>query len=59
MVGGGRAGGKVVHGGDVIVSANSGGFDDLPGFRLSFSTQPPQLVLRVVRGASQGDLLMQ
>jgi serine protease Do len=45
--------------GDVIVGANSGRFDDLPGFRLSFASQPAQLVLRIVRGNVQGNLLMQ
>ncbi len=56
---GSRAASNGLQGGDVIVAANSGRFDDLPGFRLSFATQPPQLVLRVLRGAAQGDLLMQ
>jgi serine protease DegQ len=56
---GSRAATNGLQGGDVIIAANSGGFDDLPGFRLSFSTQPSQLVLRVVRGGAQGDLLMQ
>jgi serine protease DegQ len=64
---GSRAAANGLQGGDVIVAANSGRFDDLPGFRLSFSgsrgdaraTGPQQLVLRVVRGNVQGELLMQ
>ncbi|HVR82004.1 MAG TPA: Do family serine endopeptidase [Luteimonas sp.] len=56
---GSRAAANGLQDGDVIVAANSGRFDDLPGFRLSFASQPPQLVLRIVRGTVQGDLLMQ
>ena len=56
---GSRAAGSGLQGGDVIVGANSGRFDDLPGFRLTFASQPPQLVLRIVRGTVQGNLLMQ
>jgi len=60
---GSRAAGNGLQDGDVVIAANSGRFDDLPGFRLGFSDrragQPPQLVLRVVRGNAQGDLPMQ
>jgi Do/DeqQ family serine protease len=64
---GSRAAANGLQGGDVVIAANSGRFDDLPGFRLSFSDQRaatrtagvPQLVLRVVRGNAQGDLLIQ
>jgi Do/DeqQ family serine protease len=64
---GSRAAASGLQGGDVVVAANSGRFDDLPGFRLSFSGSrgdaraagPQQLVLRVVRGNVQGELLMQ
>jgi Do/DeqQ family serine protease len=64
---GSRAAANGLQGGDVVIAANSGRFDDLPGFRLSFSgsrgdaraTGPQQLVLRVVRGNVQGELLMQ
>jgi len=61
---GSRAATSGLQAGDVIIAANSGRFDDLPGFRLSFSAQrvleqQRQLVLRVVRGNAQGDLLMQ
>jgi len=56
---GSRAARNALRAGDIVVAANSGRFDDLPGFRLSFASQPPQLVLRIVRGNVQGDLLMQ
>ncbi|MFC7301902.1 Do family serine endopeptidase [Cognatiluteimonas weifangensis] len=56
---GSRAADNGLRQGDVVIAANSGRFDDLSGFRLSFSRQPPQLVLRIVRGNAQGDLLMQ
>jgi S1-C subfamily serine protease len=55
---GSRAAGNGLLAGDVVVGANSGRFDDLPGFRLGFAQQPPQLVLRVLRGNRQGDLMM-
>ena len=44
--------------GDVIVAATAGRFEDLPGFRASFTPTPSQLVLRIVRGSQQGDLPM-
>jgi Do/DeqQ family serine protease len=44
---------------DVIVAASSGDFDDLPGFRASFTRTPAQLVLRIRRGNSVGNLPMQ
>ncbi|MDB6164671.1 MAG: protease Do family protein, partial [Xanthomonadaceae bacterium] len=61
---GSRAAGNGLLDGDVVLAANSGRFDDLPGFRLSFSdrhgnNQPWALVLRIVRGNVQGDLQMQ
>ncbi|WP_159016684.1 trypsin-like peptidase domain-containing protein [Cognatiluteimonas profundi] len=61
---GSRAAGNGLQDGDVVIAANSGRFDDLPGFRLGFSNrhgagQPLQLVLRIVRGNMQGDLPMQ
>ncbi len=61
-----RAAGNGLQSGDVVLAANSGRFDDLPGFRLSFQrgagdagSAPAQLVLRIVRGNVQGDLQMQ
>ncbi len=56
---GSRAAGNKLRAGDVVIAANSGRFDDLPGFRLSFAEQPPQLVVRIVRGGRQYDVLMQ
>jgi Do/DeqQ family serine protease len=45
---------------DVVIAASSGNFEDLPGFRASFTQAPAQLVLRVMRGANRrGDLTMQ
>lgn len=45
---------------DVVIAASSGNFEDLPGFRASFTQTPAQLVLRVMRGANrQGNLTMQ
>ncbi|QSX78730.1 Do family serine endopeptidase [Agrilutibacter solisilvae] len=56
---GSRAARNGLQKGDVIVAASAGSFDDLPGFRASFTPAPAQLVLRVVRSGRQGDLLMQ
>jgi S1-C subfamily serine protease len=70
---GSRAASNGLQGGDVVIAANSGRFDDLPGFRLSFSGPGASdqralgqrsldhrvLVLRVLRGNLQGDLTMQ
>jgi Do/DeqQ family serine protease len=56
---GSRAARNGLQGGDVIVAASVGTFDDLPGFRASFTQAPAQLVLRVVRSGRQGDLVMQ
>jgi S1-C subfamily serine protease len=44
---------------DVVLAASGGDFVDLAGFRTAVSEQPPQLVLRVLRGRSQGNLAMQ
>jgi len=55
---GSRAAGNGLRPGDVVVAANSGRFQDLAGFRLGFSSAPRQLVLRVVRGNTPGNLLM-
>jgi serine protease DegQ len=44
---------------DVILAASSGEFDDLAGFRASFTQPPPQLLLRVLRGNTQGTLEIQ
>jgi S1-C subfamily serine protease len=55
---GSRAAGNGLRAGDVVVAANSGQFDDLPGFRASFTRAPAQLVLRVVRGGRPYNALM-
>ncbi|MCJ0826788.1 Do family serine endopeptidase [Luteimonas sp. 50] len=55
---GSRAEGNGLRQGDVVVAANSGRFDDLPSFRLSFGQRPAQLALRIVRGSEQGVLPM-
>ena len=41
---------------DIVLAASSGNFDDLPGFRASFTRAPAQLLLRVQRGNSVGNL---
>ena len=55
---GSRAAQNGLQSGDVVVASTSGAFDDLPGFRASFTRTPAQLVLRVVRGNRPGDLPM-
>jgi Do/DeqQ family serine protease len=44
---------------DIVVAGSNGDFGDLAGFRASFERKPPQLVLRVMRGRSSGDIVMQ
>lgn len=44
--------------GDVIMSASSGEFADLGGFRAGFAEPPRNLVLRIWRQGRQGDALM-
>ena len=44
---------------DVGIASNAGNFEDLPGFRASFTQRPAQLVLRILRGSRRADLLMQ
>jgi serine protease DegQ len=44
---------------DVVLATGDGSFADLAGFRTTLSEQPPQLVLRILRGRSQGNLVMQ
>ena len=56
---GSRAARNGLRAGDVVVDASSGRFDDLAGFRASFTQAPAQLVLRIVRGNQQGNLPMQ
>ena len=58
VAGGSRAAANGLRRGDVVIASNSGRFDDLAGFRLTFADQPQQLVLRIMRGGNRGDLLM-
>ncbi|MEH6417114.1 Do family serine endopeptidase [Pseudomonas sp. CGJS7] len=44
---------------DIVLAASSGEFDDLPGFRASFTRAPAQLILRIRRGNNGGDVRMQ
>ena len=44
--------------GDVVLSASSGEFSDLTGFRAVMSAQPQQLVLRVLRNGRAYNVLM-
>ncbi|MDR0184103.1 trypsin-like peptidase domain-containing protein [Lysobacter arvi] len=44
---------------DVVIASSAGNFEDLPGFRASFTQRPAQLVLRILRGNRRADLLMQ
>ena len=55
---GSRAAKNGLQKGDVVLAASSGEFTVLGGFRASFGAQPPQLVLRVLRGRSSGQLQM-
>ncbi|MGV8932784.1 MAG: Do family serine endopeptidase [Luteimonas sp.] len=53
-----RAAQSGLRDGDVIVAASGGDFADLPSFRANIAKQPPQLVLRILRGNAQGTLQM-
>ncbi|MDR2872208.1 MAG: Do family serine endopeptidase [Xanthomonadaceae bacterium] len=56
---GSRAAQNGLRPGDIVVATTAGQFDDLASFRASFTNKPPQLVLRIVRGNTQGTLPMQ
>ncbi|TXH73237.1 MAG: PDZ domain-containing protein, partial [Lysobacteraceae bacterium] len=56
---GSRAARNGLRKGDVVIGSSSGNFGDLGGFRAGFRQAPPDLVLRILRGRQQGDLLMQ
>jgi serine protease DegQ len=56
---GSRAAGNGLQKDDVVLAANSGRFDDLAGFRATFADPEPRLLLRVLRGGAQGNLLLQ
>lgn len=55
---GSRAAQNGLQRGDVVLAASSGDFSDLGGFRASLAKPPSQLVLRVLRGNVNGQLLM-
>ena len=55
---GSRAAQSGLAGGDIVLAATSGEFVDLASWRASFSPRPPQLVLRILRGNTQGQLPM-
>ena len=55
---GSRAAQNRLQKGDVVLAASSGEFTDLGGFRASFAEPTAQLVLRVLRGRSSGQLQM-
>ena len=55
---GSRAAQSGLAGGDIVLAASSGEFVDLASWRASFSPRPPQLVLRIVRGTTPGQLVM-
>ncbi|WP_427852221.1 Do family serine endopeptidase [Stenotrophomonas acidaminiphila] len=55
---GSRAAQSGLASGDIVLAASSGEFVDLASWRASFSPRPPQLVLRIVRGTTPGQLLM-
>jgi serine protease DegQ len=56
---GSRAARNGLRADDVVLAANSGRFDDLAGFRSLFADPEPRLLLRVLRGGAQGNLLLQ
>lgn len=55
---GSRAWNSGLREGDIVLGGSSGEFSDLSGFRASFERAPQQLVLQILRGRGQGQLLM-
>jgi Do/DeqQ family serine protease len=55
---GSRAAVNGLAAGDVVIAASAGEFADLASWRANFQRRPQQLVLRIVRGNAQADLLM-
>ena len=56
---GSRAARSGLRKGDLIIASSAGSFDDLASFRSTLAEPPQRLVLRIVRGNVQGDLVMQ
>jgi Do/DeqQ family serine protease len=55
---GSRAAQNGLAGGDVVIAASAGDFSDLAGWRANFTRPPQRLVLRIVRGGAQYDVLV-
>jgi len=55
---GSRAASNGLASGDVVLAASAGEFADLASWSANFQRKPQQLVLRIVRGNVQADLLM-
>jgi len=55
---GSRAASSGLAQGDVITAATAGEFADLASWRANFQQRPAQLVLRIVRGNTPGQLIM-
>jgi Do/DeqQ family serine protease len=53
-----RAAQAGLRAGDVLLAGSNGNFNDLASFRASFSTTPTNLVFRVWRNGTQGQLLI-
>jgi Do/DeqQ family serine protease len=53
---GSRAARSGLRKGDIITGATSGEFDDLPGFRASFTRAPARLIFNVFRGGARGPI---
>ena len=55
---GSRAAANGLRAGDVVLASTAGATRDLPSLRASFTQAPPQLALRILRGTTQGELLL-
>ena len=55
---GSRAAQSGLASGDIVLAASSGEFADLASWRASFNPRPQQLVLRIQRGNTLGQLMM-
>ena len=53
---GSRAARSGLRKGDIITGATSGEFNDLPGFRASFTRAPARLIFNVFRGGARGPI---
>ena len=54
-----RAAANDLRAGDVVLGASGARVGDLANLRTTLAAQPPQLVLRILRGRTQGDLVLQ